>query len=293
MCKILVLAGPPASGKSTYAREYVKENPHSIIVSRDSIRQSFGEYWVPEREDLISKVERDSVISGIQMGWDVVIDATNLNPKTIAKWEAVADEYKCEIVYKTFWIPFNEAVVRDRNPNRSHPVGYKVLFNFYKKYNPDLLNDKNWDFRYMAPRQLDKPKAIIVDVDGTIALRRGRSPYDYEKCDTDEPEDRVLQVVYDLHSAGYEVLFVSGREKVGNCELKTSQWISNHYAGTFRLFMRNEGDHRADKLVKEEIYHEYIEPNYDVVAVIDDRNQCVDLWRSLGLLALQSYYGDF
>ena len=51
MCKILVLAGPPASGKSTYARKYVKENPHSIIVSRDSIRQSFGEYWVPERED--------------------------------------------------------------------------------------------------------------------------------------------------------------------------------------------------------------------------------------------------
>ena len=145
----------------------------------------------------------------------------------------------------------------------------------------------------MAPRQLNKPKAIIVDVDGTIALRRGRSPYDYEKCDTDEPEDRVLQVVYDLYSAGYEVLFVSGREKVGNCELKTSQWISNHYAGTFKLFMRNEGDHRADKLVKEEIYHEYIEPNYDVVAVIDDRNQCVDLWRSLGLLALQSYYGDF
>ena len=207
MNKILVLAGPPASGKSTFAREYIKNNPHTVIVCRDSIRQSFGDYWMPEREDLISKVERDSIISAIQMGWDVVIDATNLNPKTIAKWEALADEYHCNIEYKAFWIPFQEAVKRDENPDRDHKVGYKVLYNFYKKYNPDLLNDKNWDYRYIAPRQRSKPKAIIVDVDGTIALRRGRSPYDYERCDTDEPEDRVLQIVSDLGTCGYQVIF--------------------------------------------------------------------------------------
>lgn len=282
-----------ASGKSTFAKEYIKNNPHTIIVCRDSIRSSFGEYWVPEREDLVSRVERENIISGIEMGWDVVIDATNLNPKTIAKWEALADQYKCDIEYKTFWIPFNEAIQRDKNPDRDHSVGYKVLYNFYKKYNPDLLNDKNWDFRYIKPRTRTKPKAIIVDVDGTVALRRGRSPYDYEKCDQDEPEERVLQIVNDLGINGYTVIFVSGREKIGNCEEKTRKWLTDNYGENFMLYMRSYGDHRPDKIVKEELYHTYIEPIYDVVAVFDDRNQCIDLWRSLGLLALQSYYGDF
>lgn len=293
MSKILVYQGAPGVGKSSAARKFVKENPHWIIVCRDSIRQSLGDYWVSEREDLVSKIELYNIKTAIEMGWNVIIDATNLNPKTIAKWEALADEMQCEIEYKEFWIPFHLAVERDQNPDRDHKVGYKVIYDFYKKYKPELLDEKNWDNRYIKQGDPTKPKAIIVDVDGTIALRQGRSPYDYEKCDTDKPETRVLAIIDCLYRQGVKVLFVSGREKIGNCEEKTRSWISKQFDGKYELFMRNEGDHRPDPIVKEEIYHSSIEPEYNVISVFDDRDRVVDMWRNIGLLVCQVYYGNF
>lgn len=44
MSKILVLQGPPASGKSTFARKFVKSNLDWVIVNRDSLREGRGEY---------------------------------------------------------------------------------------------------------------------------------------------------------------------------------------------------------------------------------------------------------
>ena len=57
--------------------------------------------------------------------------------------------------------------------------------------------------------------------------------------------------------------------------------------------MRKKGDYRHDEIIKEEIYHTDIEPNYNVIAVFDDRNRVCDMWRNLGLLCNQVYYGDF
>jgi predicted kinase len=42
--KIIVLQGVPASGKSTWAKEYVKDKPDWVIVNRDSIIEATGQY---------------------------------------------------------------------------------------------------------------------------------------------------------------------------------------------------------------------------------------------------------
>ena len=42
--KLIILTGPPASGKSTFAKQYIQEHPDTKIVSRDEIRHRFGEY---------------------------------------------------------------------------------------------------------------------------------------------------------------------------------------------------------------------------------------------------------
>ena len=59
------------------------------------------------------------------------------------------------------------------------------------------------------------------------------------------------------------------------------------------LFMRADGDYRADSIVKEEIYHDKIEPVYNVLLVLDDRDSVVKMWRSLGLTCLQVAEGNF
>lgn len=146
----------------------------------------------------------------------------------------------------------------------------------------------------IAPTHVRKPTAIICDLDGTLAIHDGRKPYDYDKCDTDlvnAPVLMVLEAMMDSDLVDF-VVFVSGRED--SCREKTEQWLRER-CGFYspHLFMRKAKDYRKDYVVKEEIYREFIEPYYRVLFALDDRDQVVKLWRSLGLTCFQVAEGKF
>ena len=61
----------------------------------------------------------------------------------------------------------------------------------------------------------------------------------------------------------------------------------------YQLFMRKTDDFRKDAIVKEEIYQGEIEGKYNVLCVLDDRNQVVEFWRSKGLSCFQVAEGNF
>lgn len=299
-----MMQGPPAGGKSTKARElYEEDKLHRVIVNRDAIRDSRGDYWVPEQEKYISKLEEYAVRSAIESGLSPIIDATNLNPKTIQKWVDIAKEYLVDLTTIECVVPYKEALERDSKRERS--VGVMVLRNFYKKYYPHLIAPMS-DERKMLEWDPNKQKSIIVDVDGTLALRNNRSPFDYEKAGEDSPDFRMCNIIKSLIESdeNYQVFFLTGREDIGNCRQITEDWIGTHvypkhgHAGflpkdNWKLLMRSEGDHRPDEVVKKEIYENRIAPWYNVVAVFDDRDKVVKMWRGLGLLCVQPYWGDF
>ena len=146
-----------------------------------------------------------------------------------------------------------------------------------------------------------KKEAYIFDIDGTLALKGDRSPYDYSKVLEDKPNTPIIRIA-SLIQNRTKILFVSGRPNT--CYDETVAWLGKHllrssYSPDFcNLFMRDPSRDpvhakRKDSIVKEEIYREQIEPFYDVLAVFDDRNQVVDMWRSLGLTCLQVAPGDF
>lgn len=66
---IIVLAGCPACGKTTLAKEIYANRKDCVIVSRDSIREARGSYNVPEQEDYISDIEEASVRAAIKRGF--------------------------------------------------------------------------------------------------------------------------------------------------------------------------------------------------------------------------------
>lgn len=138
-----------------------------------------------------------------------------------------------------------------------------------------------------------KLSAIIVDLDGTIAIMGDRSPFAKTGYDLDSPNAAVIEVVKSLHAAGYAVLIVSGRTEYSRSE--TVQWLAAHLPVPYEaLLLREDGDDRDDGIVKKEIYVREIEPHYDVLLVLDDRNHVVDMWRDeLGLTCLQVAPGDF
>ena len=57
--------------------------------------------------------------------------------------------------------------------------------------------------------------------------------------------------------------------------------------------MRRNGDSIPDAIIKMALFESYIRSKYDVEFVLDDRNQVVKMWRSLGLKCLQVQEGDF
>lgn len=290
MSKILVLCGPPASGKSTYAREFIKGKTDWVIVNRDSIREGRGEYWIPSQEDYISDLEEFSIRAAIKRNYNVIIDATNLNPKTQEKWRKIATETKSSIEFKEFYIPFKEALERDKNRERS--VGEKVLKNFYLKYYPDKYAEEISDKRYILEQNKSLPKCIIVDIDGTVAINQGRSPYDLTKVSEDKPNDPLVDLLRIL-SGSIDIIFFSGREGTKQCREDTAKWINDNINIPYQLYMRKEKDYRPDEVIKEELYNEIIKDNYYCVAIFDDRNRVIKKWREMGLLACQVYEGDF
>lgn len=143
---------------------------------------------------------------------------------------------------------------------------------------------------------MKKKKAIIVDVDGTLATKHeGRGQFDWHLVADDIPNYDIVELVnlyaYSKEHDPYTILVLSGREDI--CRLDTELWLTRYGVEWDDLFMRAAGDNRKDAIVKREIYDAHIEPYYEVRVVIDDRQQVVDMWRSLGLRVLQVAPGNF
>jgi predicted kinase len=136
MQKVIILQGPPASGKSTWARSFVKnKSDRWIIVNRDSIRSMLGDYWVPGREVLVTEIEHSTITTALDHGYNVIVDATNLNNKTLKKLRRLSTG--CDITIKKFETPIILSVLRDikRGLLGGRCVGFKVIRSFYKRYN--------------------------------------------------------------------------------------------------------------------------------------------------------------
>lgn len=278
--KLIYTVGLPASGKSTWAKKYVIEHQDTVRVCRDDLRNMRGIYWLPKMEGMITAWE-DACICEALKEYNVIVDATNLNPKTVAWLENIAKGFGAEIEAKVFDTPLDVCIMRDSC--RDDYVGEKVIRDMSVKYNfppkkvfiPIQQND-------------DLPHAIIVDLDGTLCIHNGRGPFDYDKCDTDLPNPAIVNLIATI-SCDFEIIYVSGRED--SCKRKTLDWIKRQgiVCGNDDpiLFMRKTGDRRADYITKKEIFEQNIKDQYYVEFCLDDRKQVVDLWRSMGLTCLQ------
>ena len=227
-----------------------------------------------------------------------IIDATNLNPKTIAKWKILAEELKVNIEFKMFEIDFATALERDNKRERS--VGKKVLERFFNNYFPDQLKTYYTDNRLKGlfyPYNNEKEDCIIVDLDGTVCLHNGRSPYDLTHVSEDIPNYPLVRFLQEL-ICNKHIIFLSGREGTDQCRqdtinLLTENICSPNFGCRWELLMRDKGNFEPDEVIKERIFYKEIEPKYNVLAVFDDRDKVVKMWRSLGLLCNQVYWGNF
>ena len=141
MSKVIICQGIQGSGKSTWALDYVTKEPTKRVrINRDSIRKMFGKYWVLEREELCNEIEDKAIAYAMVRGFEVVIDDTNLNPKTIKhiKELVLNVDSNADIRYNLFNTPLTECVTRVEKRNASLPkdeqIPISVVLETFNKY---------------------------------------------------------------------------------------------------------------------------------------------------------------
>lgn len=80
MRTVYLTIGFTGSGKSTYARDFIKYHPKTKIVSPDGFRKMLnGEYkYLVELDDVITQSTFDTAKNLLEAGYDVIIDCGNL-----------------------------------------------------------------------------------------------------------------------------------------------------------------------------------------------------------------------
>lgn len=315
MTQLIALRGLPASGKTTRAKAWVKEDPQNRArVNRDDLRlmahdgAHVTQASVPADGGIggterIIVAARDALIhSLLRHGISVVVDETCLKSRALRDLRHIAQVTKAEfIVWDMTNVALAECVHRNAMREGLARVPEAAIREMYKRF----IEGKGYPLPVAddgaTPRDdavepyvpdARRPEAVIVDIDGTVALHGTRNPYDYSRVHEDRPNEAVVDLVKLLHEEGYEIIFCSGRDEASRKE--TLAWLQEHLSLVNPcLFMRPDGDMRKDRVVKLELFDKYIRHEYNVKFVLDDRSQVVDMWRELGLPCFQVAPGDF
>lgn len=289
MSKLIITKGLSGSGKSTWAHQQAG----FTVVSKDDIRKQLeveveGWKWSQEAEKDVIKRQTDYILTELRAGRSVIAADTNFG-KHEARLRNLAREVGAEFEIKDFTdTPLQTCLDRNKARSRDEYVPEDSIIDMYKKFvEPGLINRKPEPVKWVN----GLPTAIIVDIDGTVALHVDRSPYDTAKCGTDRLNENVASVVWAMGLRGHEILFVSGREDKFRTE--TEDWLNKNGFPEPKVFMRKAGDFRNDAIIKTELFDQHIRGKYNVVVVLDDRDRTIKRWRELGLTALQVNYGNF
>lgn len=302
MSKLILTRGVPASGKSTWAKSWVAEDlDRRARLNRDDYRQMMFSLDAGQlefqQEKAVSAAQQAAARGLLGAGYDVVIDDTNLRAKYVKMWLGFADE----VEFVDFPITYEAAVKRDklRHEAGGRLVGADVIKEvFFDRFIgkdgfslppvPELTGD-GVEFAKVT-HIMGLPKAIIVDIDGTLAHMHDRSPYDPTLYHTDTLDGTIARLVLELADT-HQILVTSGRDAKYRPE--TVEWLRKHNVFYDQLFMRPEGDTRRDDVVKDELYETKIRGKWNVEFALDDRDRVVNMWRAKGIKCLQVQPGNF
>jgi predicted kinase len=321
---LTITRGVPGCGKTTYAQKWVQDDTRNRSrLNRDDLRETMhgGSHGYPrELEDAVTVAHHAAVTALLLAGRDVITDDMNLSNKQVKAWMELARAAGADFdIVDLTNVPVETCIERDaaRGNLGGHSVGAEYITQKHQQFikgrayplpRPELKDPELQEIgrRYAVP--LGKPKAVLVDLDGTMALMNGRGPFDWHRVGEDLANETVMRIVAMLADVNtyyeeigdeedmVEIIFMSGRDEV--CRRETQDWLVKHgFSYTYPLFMRpslpDGVNQPKDSIVKLALFDEHIRDNYEVVAVFDDRDQVVEMWRSIGLTCLQVAPGPF
>jgi predicted kinase len=276
--KLILTKGLPASGKTTWAREYIQKYPETANICKDDLRLQLG--GTNKREKRVIKVRDLLTEYYFSQGYSVIWSDTNLNPVHLRRATELAAQHQAQISVKDFTtVELAECIKRDLV--RPNSVGQQAIEQMYYDY-----------IHQSDPPPIDPnlPNCYIVDIDGTLAINNTRNPFAWDKVGEDALNPAVAEMVETLGRTSTIIIF-SGRSSV--CRDLTVAWLKEYNINYKDLFMRPANDQRPDDILKSELYYQNIRDLYNVLGVIDDRPKVCRMWRRLGLSVFQVGNPDY
>ena len=304
MKTVYILYGAPCSGKSYFSNLISRHDDQIKVVSRDLIRDMLNDHSQNKHtEDLVTKIEKNMIMEIVDNSdFDLILDNTHYRLQYIR--QALDLLKKCKKEVKVKLVDFSNCdfeLIEKRMSTRERKVDLSVVKKIHqtckinaketRKLVSEFKKEKTDDIVLVTSVRQDLPRAILVDIDGTLAHKHDRNAYDYRHVDKDECDMIIAELVNQLYRLHYTIIIVSGRED--SCQDLTISWLKKHMVDYHHLYMRKSKDMRKDSVVKKEIYDNFIKDHYSVLFVLDDRNQVVEMWREIGLKCLQVAEGDF
>ena len=268
-------------------------------MNRDELRRMLhgglvGGGWAEQRVTIAQRAQIEALL---RAGINVICDDTNLNVRVARGLAELGRACGAEVRVRDFLdVDVDECIARDAARPEPERVGAAAILAMHRRYLAGRVSLPSPETIEAAPAPYlppdGAPEAILVDLDGTVAMLGDRDPYDESQLSLDKPNTPVITVVRALAAAGFRIVYCSGRTEASRED--TVSWLDTHVGVDYdALYLRRSGDHRRDSTVKREIFDEHLRHSYRIVMVLDDRNHVVRMWRSLGLTVLQVADGDF
>ena len=148
MPRLFIMCGLPASGKSTFVQQFIKNNDIRY-VSRDEIRFSMikkdEEYFSHEKE--VFRKFAGTVAQTLIDGFDVIADATHLNRVSRDKLIRAIDQYTTEYTITYIVLETSLETCMERNALREGRarVPDSVMKSMAKNWEDITISEKSYD----------------------------------------------------------------------------------------------------------------------------------------------------
>ena len=294
--KLVMLVGPPGSGKSTFSKKYKEEG------------------FVYVNQDAQGKLEHMAIFrDALAAGQNVIVDRMNFNRVQRLGYLEQAQKLSYYVEIHVIHEPYDVCVARAIARIGSHETIHdeetvkKVVKFFFKSY--ERVEDWEADLVVRHYPEGEKPQCIVIDLDGTLCNMEHRRHHvrgegkkkNWMAFMDGIPNDTVHEWCSEIikrFASDYRIIFCSGRGEEQRAS--TERWLTqnlplNLFCQNYEydLFMRQAGDSRKDSIVKEILLDFEILSRYKPFFFVDDRKQVYEMWRKRGFVCLACAEGDF
>lgn len=137
--KLILLVGIPGSGKTHYAKEYVKHHDNVVHLSSDSIRKElWGNEAIQGDNNEVFSLMQSRAIEALNNGQDVIYDCTNITRKERACIISACPKF-IKIEARIIWAPIEDCLRRDAARERT--VGKEVIDRILKRFQAPFYDE--------------------------------------------------------------------------------------------------------------------------------------------------------